>query len=201
MGAIRNPKPVLPIVACIFSRAEQVAAAIPELERVLGSVAFASEDYAFNFTDYYRDEMGPNLLRRFIAFANPADASKLADWKVFSNALEERLAKQPRPEGRGELERTPSSAIPPASRPGLVEPTRSINLDPGYITPAKLVLASTKDFSHRVYLRDGIFAEVTLSYVRGQWVGHDTTFPDYKGPTYHAFFTRCREYLMATAKA
>lgn len=198
MGAIKDPKPVLPICAMIFARAEAAFAALPELERLLGPVAFASEDFAFNFTDYYREEMGEGLLRRFLAFANAADASKLADWKLFTNALEERIGDvQPRPEGRGELESASSHVNRPASRPGLRRP---INLDPGYITPAKLVLASTKDFSHRVYLRDGIFAEVTLTFKHGAWHGHDTTFPDYKGPTYHGFFTRCREYLMAAAK-
>lgn len=172
MGVIRHPQSVLPVVALIFGDAAVAARALPELEALLGPVAFASDDYAFNFTNYYRDEMGEGLTRRFLAFARPADAAALADWKPATNALEARLA-----------------AGASVARP--------INIDPGYITPAKLVLASTKDFSHRVYLRDGIFAEVTLSYRHGAWVGHETTFPDYKGPTYHGFLARAREYLMA----
>lgn len=171
MGTIRHPKAVLPIVALIFSDATAAAGAMPELEALLGPVAFASDDYAFNFTDYYRDEMGDGLTRRFLAFARPADASALADWKLATNVLELKL--------------TAGAAV-----------SRPINIDPGYLTPAKLVLASTKDFSHRVYLRDGIFAEVTLSYRHGAWVGHETTFPDYKGSSYHGFLIRAREYLM-----
>jgi hypothetical protein len=72
-----------------------------------------------------------------------------------------------------------------------------LNLDPGYITQAKLVLASTKDHAHRIYLADGIFAEVTLSYKHRRWQPHEWTFPDYRRDDYQAFFTQCRDYLRA----
>ena len=68
-----------------------------------------------------------------------------------------------------------------------------VNLDPGYLTTAKLVLATTKDFGHRVYLRDGIYAESTLHYIDGRWEPWPWTYPDYAGPRYHAFFERVRE--------
>ena len=70
-----------------------------------------------------------------------------------------------------------------------------MNIDPGYITLAKLVLASTKDHAHRIYLRDGIYAEVTLSFHQRQWRPHSWTFPDYARADYREFFMRCREYL------
>jgi hypothetical protein len=70
-----------------------------------------------------------------------------------------------------------------------------MNLDPGYIAPSKLVLASTKDYSHRIHLSDGIYAEVTLLYSRGRWKELEWTYPDYRTVAYHDFFTRVRTRL------
>ena len=72
---------------------------------------------------------------------------------------------------------------------------RPLNLDPGYLTPAKLVLASTKDFAHRIYLSQGIFAEITLQYQHQRWKHHEYTFPDYRRADYQRFFSACRELL------
>ena len=73
--------------------------------------------------------------------------------------------------------------------------TSPLNLDPGYVTLAKLVLASTKDHAHRIYLADCIYAEVTLSYRGGAWQPFEWTYPDYRRADFHVFFTRCRELL------
>ena len=73
---------------------------------------------------------------------------------------------------------------------------RPLNLDPGYITPAKLVLASTKDHAHRIYLRDGIYAEVTLAYRQRQWQPLEWTYPDYRRDDYQRFFSECRNWLL-----
>ena len=80
----------------------------------------------------------------------------------------------------------------PGGKPG----PRHLNLDRGYLTPAKLVLASTKDHAHRIYLRDGIFAEVTLVYRQRKWQPLEWTYPDYRRDDYQAFFTQCREWLL-----
>ena len=77
---------------------------------------------------------------------------------------------------------------------GHAEP-RPLNLDPGYLTLAKLVLASTKDFAHRIYLRDGIYAEVTLYYQHHRWEHHQYTFADYRRDDYQQFFSQCRDFL------
>ncbi|MEK6728917.1 MAG: DUF4416 family protein, partial [Planctomycetota bacterium] len=69
---------------------------------------------------------------------------------------------------------------------------RPVNIDPGYINESRLILASTKDFSHRIYLRDGIYAEVTLNYRKGRYETFPWTFPDYKTAGYHDFFLKVR---------
>ena len=73
--------------------------------------------------------------------------------------------------------------------------SRPLNLDPGYITLAKLVLASTKDHSHRIYLGQGIYAEITLDLSRGGWQPSEWTYPDYRRADFHQFFVHCRDYL------
>jgi hypothetical protein len=72
---------------------------------------------------------------------------------------------------------------------------RPLNLDPGYLGLGKLVLASTKDHAHRLYLSRGIYAEVTLNYQDRGWRHHDWTFPDYRRADYQQFFSQCRDYL------
>ena len=78
--------------------------------------------------------------------------------------------------------------------PVMAEP-RPLNLDPGYLTLGKLVLASTKDFAHRIYLSRGIYAEVTLYYRHGRWEHHQFTFADYRREDYQHFFSQCRDVL------
>jgi hypothetical protein len=122
--------------------------------------------------------MGPNLLRKFVGFEKLIRPKELASAKLFTNDLEEKIS-----------ERFGSER-------------RVINLDPGYITLAKLVLASTKDYSHRIYLGDGIFAEVTLYYSNKRFHAWPWTYPDYKTSDYCRFFERMRKlYIESLRKA
>jgi hypothetical protein len=109
-----------------------------------------------------------------VAFDGFVDPSELADWKLQTNQWELELAQQ--------------VAYPEA---------RPINLDPGYMTQAKLVLATTKDRDHRIYLRDGMFAEVTLTYVGKQWQHHRWSYPSYRTEQVARFANDCRERLRA----
>jgi hypothetical protein len=112
------------------------------------------------------------LLKQFFAFERLVDPAALADWKLASMGWEadyQRLGRHPEP--------------------------RPLNLDPGYLTEAKLVLATTKDRDHRIYLSRGIYAENTLFFHRGAWEPRPWTYPDYRRADYHEFFTRCRNYL------
>lgn len=172
MGQATKPQPVLMLAAAFSRYAEALDWARRRAEAAWGPVALESPPLAFRETNYYTPSMGPDLTKRFWAFERLADPEGLADWKLLSNAWEEEYAA---------LGRHP-------------EP-RPLNVDPGYLALGKLVLASTKDFAHRIYLRQGIFAEVTLFYREHAWRHHDCTFPDYRRADYHAFLSECRRYL------
>lgn len=177
MGKIQRPDSVLLIVAA-FSRYEGALDWVRgRLQAEFGPIALESPSYPFDQTDYYAASMGTELRKAFFAPAELIDPADLAEIKLRSNAWEEEYA----------------------ATAGAAEP-RPVNIDPGYLTPGKLVLASTKDFVHRVYLEKGIFAEVTLFYRRGTWESHSWTFPDYRAARYHPFFDRCREYLLGRRK-
>ena len=148
-----------------------------------GPIAITSNAFHFNETDYYRSTMGADLKKIFWAFERPIDPAELAAIKQLTIAWEHEFAALA---SRGE-------AIADDSSP--ITESRPLNLDPGYLTTAKLVLASTKDHTHRIYLRDGIFAEITLFFRHGRWEHHEWTFPDYRRDDYQAFFSQVREFL------
>ena len=165
-------RPVL-LLAAAFSRYD---AALDWAEAMLqmawGPVVLESPRLDHRETTYYESTMGPDLKKVFYAFERLVDPASLAERKLRAIAWEDEYRRQ-------------------ASHP---EP-RPLNIDPGYLTEAKLVLASTKDRDHRIYLSQGIFAEVTLHFQRGAWVSRPWTYPDYQRADYHEFFSRCREFL------
>ncbi len=154
-----------------------------ELE--LGPIVLESGPFVFGETAYYAPTMGSPLTKRFFAFERLIDPGQLAEIKCLTIEWEQQYAEEAAAERTG------------ASRDGAeVFPARPLNLDPGYVELAKLVLASTKDHAHRIYLRQGIHAEVTLQYrQQAGWQPQTWTFPDYRRADYHEFFDRCREYL------
>lgn len=168
MGRIVPPQPVTPVLGVIYRDAAIVDDALMWVEHLMGEVEITSDEFPFDLTDHYEGEMGPGLKRRFYAFERLADPSMLSEWKVQTNGLEEQLA-----ERYGEY--------------------RPINLDPGYVNGAKLVLASVKGLAHRVYVGQGISAEVTMSFRDGAWLKRDYTFPDFTTGRYDAFFSKARE--------
>jgi hypothetical protein len=170
MGLIRSIEPVTPFVALLYGNESHYDPLRVKLSELFGPVELESPVYPFTFTSYYEATMGPALKRRFLLFEWESNPETLADWKRATNDLEEQLS--------GELQ-------------GGVQ--RPVNIDPGYVTGGKLILASTKDFAHRIYLRDGIFAEVTLHFQDGEWRSHNFTFPDFKSGVYNEFLNRARE--------
>jgi len=171
-----EPAPVKLIVGMLAGRVELLDAAAGRLAEAFGPVDLVSRTWDFDFTDYYAAQMGPDLLRRFVGFERPVRPEDLGGIKRQTGAIEAAFAR----DGAG-------GGGPP----------RPVNLDPGYVAESKLVLASTKDFAHRVYLGGGIFAEVTMTYARGAWRPLPHTFPDYAAGTYDAFLSAARDRLRA----
>jgi hypothetical protein len=173
MGQIHAPAPVLLIIAASSRYDAALEWGRERCVEHYGAIHSLSAPFDFTETDYYTATMGPDLKKQFFAFKRLIDPAALAGIKCQTNYWEAEYAAF----GRH------------------AEP-RPLNLDPGYITPAKLVLASTKDHAHRIYLRDGIFAEVTLAYRQRHWQPLEWTYPDYRRDDYERFLTECREWLL-----
>lgn len=144
------------------------------LEKAFGPVDSESETMLFDSTNYYEDEMGKHLVRKFYAFETLVEQDSLAGAKLATNALEKKFA-------------------------GKMDVKRPVNLDPGLLLASKIILASCKDFSHRIYLGSGVYAEITLQYSsgrKGAWQTLPWTFPDYRKKEYHDFFTVLRQRYM-----
>ena len=172
MGELRPHPPVLRFVAA-FSRHEQaVDWARTQMVNAWGPIALESQPFAFVETSYYDATMGTGLRKTLFVFRELVDPELLVDGKLLTNRWEQQYAAQtdwPEP--------------------------RPLNLDPGYVTLAKLVLASTKDRDHRIYLGRGIFAENTLFFRSGAWQVRPWTYPDYQRADYREFLMAARELL------
>ncbi len=175
---MRNPEktyleeisPDAKLICGLIARPADLSAAEKLLSRSFGGADTRSEVIDFTFTDYYEEEMGKNLARRWMSFQRDFTQSEIVRTKLKTIGLERELAY---PDGR-----------------------RSVNFDPGYVTASKLVLASTKDFSHRIYLWGGIFAEVTLVFEHGSFVPLRWTYPDYRTNTALSYFKDVRKLFL-----
>lgn len=151
-----------------------ITQAVEKLSEVLGAVDLESPVYDFDYSDYYREEMGTGLRKQFFSFALLRPPEYLV-WLKRRTAACERTQRNP---GGG----------------------RRVNIDPGYWADAKLVLASTKNYSHRIALGRRVFAEVTLRYHQGKLQPLDWTYPDYRTPLALEFFEKVRKtYLRQIA--
>ena len=178
MGKIHSVRPVKLICGIIAVDENVLSLASEELRRAFGDTDSQSDIIPFDFTDYYEREMGKDLLRRFVTFRDLVDPGLLPDIKISTNEIERAIA--------GESDCSPG---------------RPVNLDPGYVSESKLVLASVKNFAHRVYLRDGVYAEVTLHFKKEGAVHHEWTFPDFRTDKYKRFFEDVRVAYRAQLQA
>lgn len=173
MANIKYPGRVRFITGILAANEECLQLAINEIESMWGKADIRFGPIPFTYSKYYKDEAGGDILRAFLGFADEIPREKLIEWKLAANELEKTLAKK--------------------LDCGL---SRPVNIDPGYIAPEKLVLASCKNFAHRIYLGEGVFAEVTLLYKAGKFTTLDWTFPDYGCGDYYPFFYQVRDSLM-----
>ncbi|MEK7822132.1 MAG: DUF4416 family protein [Planctomycetota bacterium] len=180
MGKVHPPTQVNLIIGMLSNVTGLFETAGNRLEKKFGPIELRSPILHFNYTDYYEKEMGKDVKRQFLSFQKLIDPGALADIKLFTNKLEESYRDKASPGRLLDARRC----------------YRPINLDPGYLASSKLVLASTKDYSHRTYLKKGIYAEVTLKYAKGAFEPLPWTFPDYRSKGYIDFFTETRTLYM-----
>lgn len=177
MGEIRPPDPVKLFIGMLSPEPSLFNACTERLVMRFGPADHDSVISEWSFTKYYAEEMGHGLLRKFVFFGRLIDPGELAEIKSFTNMLEEETAIR-----RGGTSR------------------RRINLDPGYMTEAKVVLATTKDYSHRLYIGRNIFAEVTLQYRNNTFTACEHTYPDFRTREYIELFNKMRTSLRSGLK-
>jgi hypothetical protein len=172
-----DPRPAVPVLLVVAAFSRHAAAlewARGRLEQAYGPIALAGEPFEFHHTAYYQATMGSGLRKCLFAFRDLVSADSLPELKLATNALEAELA------GCGTY---------PQPRP--------LNLDPGLLSLGKFVLATTKDQGHRVYLRDGIFAEVTLHFEAGAFEPWPWTYADYREQAVRDFLQQARDVYRA----
>ena len=177
MWKLKEPKPAKLIIGILAADRQCLHAAVEAIEDKFDRADFVSDVWPFDQTDYYKDETGPYILRQFVSIEKLIDPGELAKIKHRTNKLEQKLA----------------------ARLGLPLP-RPVNLDPGVIEPSKLILATTKNYSHRIYIGNKIYAEVTLVFDKGSWRPLAYTYPDYRQQCYFEFFEKVRTRLLEQLK-
>ena len=165
MSKTHKPDPVKLICSLFSPEKEFIYKIIQQLEELCGPVDWISPELFFDRTKYYAAEMGWPLHRRFISFEKPAPPERLVTLKLETNRVEQQ---------------------------NLVSGKRRVNIDPGYITAERLILATGKNFSHRVYLSQGIYADLTLIFRKGSFRPLEWTYPDYADPSIIYYFNELR---------
>ncbi|HIE35847.1 MAG TPA: DUF4416 family protein [Candidatus Omnitrophica bacterium] len=163
---LQRPKPVKFICGFIYSYEDVYLKVKKIMRKKFGRIDYESQIIDFDFTDYYYKEMGKPLFRRFVSFEELKSPSDFVKIKLWCIKIEKKISQQGK---------------------------RKINIDPGYINESKLVLATTKDYYHRIYLEKGVYAEVTLYYKDKNFCDLPTTYPDYRTHLYKNIFLSVRE--------
>ena len=159
--------PVKFLAAVLFSPGFDMKGKLyPELERAFTSIDSESEDYDFDKTDYYADEMGNNLRRRLLSFSGLLPATELVSRKLACHQIERRFCDNG---------------------------SRRVNIDPGYIDYFKVVLASFKEGPQKIYLGESVFADMILLYEGGEFRVLPWTFPDFREGIYMQYLKKVRE--------
>ena len=168
MGTPKEPEKAILFMGLLFVDEAHLLRAEDILKKYYGNAVEESEIFEWSHSGYYADEMGSEVKRKFILFDKIISPEEIVDIKLNTNEIESELSN----DGK-----------------------RTVNIDPGYITLGKLVLATTKNYSHRIYLGKGIYAEVTLYYRDEDFQPTPFTYNDYKQKEYRDFFKSSREYL------
>jgi len=154
MGRIKEPEPAKLFMSLFTSEENLFQQGMETFRPLFGEIDFVSERLPFPFTDYYQEEMGGPLYRHFITFERLISRVLLSEIKQTTNRLEGQFAN-----GQG---------------------NRRLNIDPGYLSLEHVILATTKNYTHRPYLKDGIYADLTLIYRNKSYQPLEWTYPDYR---------------------
>jgi len=173
MSRPRSVEPVKLVASFLSARAETIAEAIRGMAETCGEPDYVGSCHPFAYTDYYEDELGPTLMRRFVSFERLMVPDRLPDVKLHSNALEDTLADGPK---------------------------RTVNIDPGYLSLAHLILATCKGYTHRPYLREGVYADLTLVYQDRRFQTLPWTYPDYAAEETREMFRTLRDRYVLQLK-
>ena len=174
MGRAESQEPVKLICGLLAGASEWLDRAKEVLSGQFGPIDHESEVIPFDFTAYYQKELGPEIIRQYISFKNLIDPGDLASIKLTTNRMEEDLS---------------------------VDGVRKVNLDPGYLDLSKMVLATTKDATYRVYLADGISGQSTYYFQGGTYNPWEWTYADYRTEPSISFFNRVRSEYKKLVRA
>lgn len=173
MGIIKAPRAVKLFVGLLSGDRDLMRRTTQLLAKPFGPIDLESDYWPFTHTDYYLAELGDEVDRHFVSFERLIYPDQIAGIKQQTNEIELRAGQEM----------------------GASAGSRPVNLDPGYVSLGKMVLATTKDYAHRIYLQQGIYAEVTLHFHDGRWRPWPWTYADYASGMYEEFFLTVREKL------
>jgi hypothetical protein len=166
MSIPQRPKPAKLIIGLFLKEREIITRVAERLAACFGQPDVVSCRLSFDYTDYYNREMGGPLVRRLFAFGDLIEQDRLADIKLLTNRIEKDF---------------------------MVGGKRRVNIDPGYLLAERFVLATGKNYAHRIYLKDGIYADLTLTYHGGRFCPLHWTYPDYTKEEILTFLKRVRK--------
>lgn len=173
MSIPKPPDPAKLLVSVFMKDKTLFDKIFDRLEKIGGPVDIMSKWLDFDFTDYYYKEMGAPLFRRLLAFGPLIGQETLASVKLATNEIEKEFSTH------------------------VDKDLRQVNIDPGYLLPSRFILATGKDYSHRIYIGDKIYADLTLIYTKSGFKTLEWTYPDYASPSIFRFLEQVREkYLM-----
>ena len=165
MSQPKPPQPAKLVIGIFTNNKRLLGSIVSRLSELFGVIEIMSPVIGFDYTNYYEPEMGPGLVRRMIAFKPLIAQDALSAIKLKTNIIENEFSKNAR---------------------------RNVNIDPGYLVRERFVLATGKNFTHRIYIGNNIFADLTLIFQKGEFRSLPWTYPDYKEKNMHAFLHRVR---------
>lgn len=176
MSSPKTPQPAKLIIGFFLKNKELAVPIAEELAGQFGAVDMVSSWFPFDYTQYYTGEMGAPLFRRIFSFKKLIDQGALADIKTATNSIEIKYSLK----NQGNQ--------------------RMVNIDPGYMLPSRFILATGKDFAHRIYIGKGIYADLTLIYTKGKFATLPWTYPDYAAEDILSFLLMVRKKYIFDCK-